>query len=66
MFWMERYERKKTIFAAMISPRSKSYYVAAIIIGLSVGIATRDMPIGILLAVVLMILFSELRKKDGQ
>jgi hypothetical protein len=50
----------------VISPRSKSYYVAAIIIGLSVGIATRDMPIGILLAVVLMILFAELKKKDGQ
>jgi len=49
----------------MISPRSKSYYVAAIIIGLSVGIATRDMPVGILLAVVLMVLFSELRKKDS-
>lgn len=63
---MKEIKCKKTIFAAMISPRSKSYYVAAIIIGLSVGIATRDMPIGILLAVVLMILFSELRKKDGQ
>jgi len=50
----------------VISPRSKSYYVAAIIIGLSVGLATRDMPIGILLAVVLMILFSELRKKGSQ
>jgi hypothetical protein len=48
----------------MISPRAKSYYVAAIIIGLAVGVATRDMPIGILLAVVLMILFSGLRKKD--
>lgn len=57
---------KKSIFVAVISPRSKSYYVAAIIIGLSVGIASRDMPIGILLAVVLMILFSELRKKDGR
>ena len=57
---------KKSIFAAVISPRSKSYYLAAIIIGLSVGIATRDMPIGILLAVVLMILFAELRKKDSK
>jgi len=57
---------KKSIFVAVISPRSKSYYLAAIIIGLSVGIATRDMPIGILLAVVLMILFAELRKKDSK
>jgi hypothetical protein len=48
----------------MINSRSKSYYIAAIIIGLSVGLATRDMPIGILLAVVLMILFSGLRKKE--
>jgi hypothetical protein len=48
----------------MISSRLKSYYVAAVIIGLSVGLATRDMPVGILLAVVLMILFSGLRKKD--
>jgi len=55
---------KKSIFAAVISPRSKSYYVAAIVIGLSVGLATRDMPVGILLAVVLMILFAELRKKN--
>ena len=58
---------KRYIFAAaMISRSSKSYYVAAIIIGLSVGLATRDMPVGILLAVVLMILFSGLKKRDGQ
>ncbi|HTK22024.1 MAG TPA: hypothetical protein VL442_21045 [Mucilaginibacter sp.] len=61
-----RITAKKSIFAAVISPRSKSYYVAAIVIGLSVGLATRDMPIGILLAVVLMILFAELRKKGSQ
>jgi hypothetical protein len=48
----------------MISPRSKSYYLAAIIIGLATGLATRDMPVGILLAVVLMILFSGLRKRN--
>lgn len=48
----------------MITPNSKSYYIAAIIIGLAVGLAARDMPIGILLAVVLMILFSGLRKKN--
>ena len=48
----------------MISPRAKSYYVAAIVIGLSVGLATRDMPVGILLAVVLMITFSGLIKRD--
>jgi hypothetical protein len=58
---------KKYIFgAAMVNPNSKSYYAAAIIIGLSVGLATRDMPVGILLAVVLMVLFSALRKKDSQ
>lgn len=57
---------KKTTFAAVISPRSKSYYIAAVIIGLSVGLAARDMPVGILLAVVLMIFFSELRGKSGQ
>jgi hypothetical protein len=50
----------------MIDSRSKSYYVAAIIIGLAVGLATRDMPVGILLAVVLMILFSGLRKKGDE
>jgi hypothetical protein len=50
----------------MMDSRSKSYYVAAIIIGLSVGLATRDMPVGVLLAVVLMILFSGLRKKGGK
>jgi hypothetical protein len=48
----------------MISSRAKSYYVAAIVIGLSVGLATRDMPVGILLAVVLMITVSGLVKKD--
>ena len=58
--WSEKY-----IFGTtMISPSSKSYYVAAIVLGLSVGLATRDMPVGILLAVVLMILFSGLRKKE--
>jgi hypothetical protein len=58
---------KKYIFGAdMVNPNSKSYYAAAIIIGLSVGLATRDMPVGILLAVVLMVLFSELRKKNSQ
>jgi hypothetical protein len=56
---------KTSIFSpAMVNSRSKSYYVAAIIIGLAVGLATRDMPVGILLAVVLMILFSGLRKKE--
>jgi hypothetical protein len=50
----------------MVNSRSKSYYVAAIIIGLAVGLATRDMPVGILLAVVLMILFSGLRKKGDE
>jgi hypothetical protein len=56
---------KKYIFgAAMIKPNSKSYYVAAIIIGLSVGLATRDMPVGILLAVVLMVIFAGVRKKN--
>lgn len=48
-----------------MASNSKSYYVAAIIIGLAVGLATRDMPVGILLAVVLMILFSGLRKKNN-
>jgi hypothetical protein len=50
----------------MIQPNSKSYYVAAIVVGLAVGIVTHDMPIGILLAVVLMIVFSGLRKKSDQ
>ncbi|MGZ3766710.1 MAG: hypothetical protein ACXVB0_07320 [Mucilaginibacter sp.] len=58
------YKRKKYIFSAiMVNPNSKSYYVAAIVIGLAVGLATRDMPVGILLAVVLMIVFSGLKKK---
>jgi hypothetical protein len=48
----------------MITPNSKSYYIAALIIGLAVGLATREMPIGILLAVVLMILFSGLKKRN--
>lgn len=47
-------------------PSAKSYYFSAIIIGLAVGIATRDMPVGILLAVVLMVLFSGLKKRNGQ
>jgi hypothetical protein len=47
-------------------PSAKSYYFAAVIIGLAVGVATRDMPVGILLAVVLMILVSGLRKRNGQ
>jgi hypothetical protein len=50
----------------MISSGLKSYYVAAVIIGLSVGLATRDMPVGILLAVVLMITFSGLKKKGDK
>jgi hypothetical protein len=50
----------------MANPGSKNYYLAAIIIGLSVGIATRDMPVGILLAVVLMIIFSGLKKKEDR
>ncbi|MDB5133937.1 MAG: hypothetical protein JWP37_540 [Mucilaginibacter sp.] len=49
---------------ANINP--KSYYVSAIVIGLAVGIATRDMPVGILLAVVLMIFFSGLNKRNSQ
>lgn len=58
---------KKYIFgAAMVNSRSKSYYVAAVIFGLAVGLATRDMPVGILLAVVLMILVSGLRKGNDQ
>jgi hypothetical protein len=58
---------KRSIFAAtMTGTDSKSYYLAAIIIGLSVGLATRDMPVGILLAVVLMILFSGLKKQNEQ
>ena len=48
----------------MITPNSKNYYIAALIIGLAVGLATRDMPIGVLLAVVLMILFSGLKKRN--
>jgi hypothetical protein len=50
----------------MANPSSKNYYLAAIIIGLSVGLATRDMPVGILLAVVLMIMFSALKKKEDR
>ncbi|HTD99160.1 MAG TPA: hypothetical protein VK668_07715 [Mucilaginibacter sp.] len=48
----------------MTKPSAKSYYFAAVLIGLAVGVATRDMPIGILLAVVLMVLVSGLRKKS--
>jgi len=48
----------------MVKSNLKSYYAAAVIIGLSVGLATRDMPVGILLAVVLMVIFSRLKKKD--
>ena len=48
----------------MVKSNAKSYYFAAVIIGLSVGLATRDMPVGILLAVVLMVIISGLKKKD--
>ncbi len=49
----------------MKKSNAKSYYAAAIIIGLSVGLATRDMPVGILLAIVLVITVSGLLKNDG-
>jgi hypothetical protein len=40
-----------------------SYYTAAILVGLSVGIATRDMPVGILLAVVLVVALAGRQRK---
>jgi hypothetical protein len=47
----------------MTRPNSKSYYVAAIIIGLAAGLATRDMPIGFLLAIALVLALASLPKK---
>ena len=60
-----RFCSKTDILGPMVKPNTKSYFAAAIIIGLSAGLAIRDMPIGILLAVVLMILFSGIRKRDN-
>ena len=50
----------------MVRPQLKSYYAAAVILGLCVGLAIRDMAIGILLAVVLMICVSGLRKRGTE
>jgi hypothetical protein len=49
----------------MVKPDSKSYYAAAIIIGLAVGLATRDMPVGVLLAIVLVLAFAGMRKRNN-
>jgi hypothetical protein len=50
----------------MVKPDSKSYYAAAIIIGLAVGVATRDMPVGILTAIVLALTFAGMKKRDNE
>jgi len=62
---IKRFLFENYIFSPMVRPQLKSYYAAAIILGLCVGLAIRDMAIGILLAVVLMICVSGLRKRNA-
>ena len=47
----------------MMNITPQRYYIAAIIVGLAVGIALRDMPVGLLLAAVLVVAFATRRKK---
>jgi len=47
----------------MSSQRRSSLYAAALIISLAVGIAMRDMPVGLLLAVVLLLAVGGLNRR---
>ncbi len=47
----------------MIKVNRSGYYFAAILIGLAFGLATRDMPVGTLLAIVLVLVLAGRRRK---